>query len=86
MSELQAKKQSLVAAIAAKKQPYAAADAAWQAELVRLFGRNAGDVRYTDRATSGPTLAPLYAEVCRTRDAWHEAWDAWLEAMKEPTS
>lgn len=85
MNDLEAKKQSLVATIEAKKQPYAAADEAWSTELLRLFGHNAGDVRYTERGRTGPTLAPLHAEVCRTRDAWQEAWDAWLEAMKEPT-
>ncbi len=49
---------------------FAAADAAWQAELERLFGKNAGDIRYTLEGRSGPTLFQLYAEVRRTNDAW----------------
>ena len=51
-------------------QAYLAADKAWSTELERLFGRNAGDVRYTKEGCEGPTLAPLYAEYVRTGDAW----------------
>lgn len=31
-----------------------AADDAWQAELVRLYGREAGDARYDARGTATP--------------------------------
>lgn len=54
-------------------QAMVAADDAWQAELERLFGRNAGDVRYTEEGRTGPALAPLYAEYRRTCAAWHDA-------------
>jgi len=50
-----------------------AADDAWQAELERRFGKNAGDVRYTQKGQSGPVLVPLFEEARRTADAWHEA-------------
>jgi hypothetical protein len=53
-----------------------AADHAWSAELQRLFGRNAGDVRYTEQGRTGPTLAPLYEEFRRTSAAWREAVEA----------
>lgn len=46
------------------------ADNAWQAELERLFGRKAGDVRYTKEGRTGPTLEPLHAEFQRAGDAW----------------
>jgi hypothetical protein len=50
-----------------------AADAAWQAELERLFGKRAGDVRYTALGRIGPTLAPLYAEQQRASNAYVKA-------------
>lgn len=49
------------------------ADNAWQAELVRRFGKNAGDVRYTEKGQSGPILGPLFQNARRAADAWHEA-------------
>lgn len=49
------------------------ADNAWQAELDRLFGDRAGDVRYTEAGRTGPTLAPLYAEFRRTNDEYVHA-------------
>lgn len=52
---------------------FLAADAAWSSELQRLFGRKAGDVRYTKQGCIGPTLAPLAADYRRACDAWHEA-------------
>jgi hypothetical protein len=52
---------------------FVAADDAWQAELERLFGWRAGDVRYTTAGRTGPTLAPLYAEFRRTCNAWYAA-------------
>lgn len=69
---------------------YLEADRAWSAELQRLFGKNAGDVRYTDQGHTGPTLAPLYAEYRRTGEAWHTAIEAardeaayWAEYRRE---
>lgn len=49
------------------------ADEAWSKELQRLFGRDAGYIRYLDAGSIGPTLAPLYAEFRRAADAWHAA-------------
>lgn len=70
-------------------QTYLTADRAWSAELQRLFGRNAGDVRYTEQGRTGPTLAPLYAEYRRTSDIWHaaieEARRAALATAREET-
>jgi len=56
-----------------------AADNAWQAELERRFGRNAGDVRYTEKGRTGATLAPLYAEFRRTNDLWLKATAARMQ-------
>ncbi len=41
---------------------YAAADAdaAWSAELRRVFGKSSGDARYDARGTSTPELRRLY--------------------------
>jgi hypothetical protein len=65
--------------IAADEQrAHMAADDAWQNELVRLFGRRAGDVRYTEEGRTGPVLAPLYAEFRRTADCWRRTADAGL--------
>lgn len=36
-------------------------DAAWSAELKRVFGKAAGDARYDARGTSTPELARLCA-------------------------
>lgn len=47
------------------------ADEAWSAELERLFGGKAGDIRYTAEGRTGPTLTPLYAEFRRACEAWH---------------
>ena len=49
------------------------ADTAWQQELEKLFGKRAGDVRYTAEGRIGPTLAPLYAEFKRTNVAYVKA-------------
>lgn len=55
---------------------FIAADDAWQAGLERVFGRKAGDARYTAEGRTGPTLAPLYAEFRRTCAAWHAKQEA----------
>lgn len=36
-----------------------AADQAWHDELVKVFGKRAGDARYTAQGSSTPTLAAL---------------------------
>lgn len=40
------------------------ADKAWHDELVRLYGRQAGDARYDTRGTSTPRLEELW-RACR---------------------
>jgi hypothetical protein len=51
---------------------FAAADAAWSAMLGKLFGRNAGDVRYTKagKGEPGTELRALSDEFDRTREEW----------------
>jgi hypothetical protein len=58
---------------------FARADAAWSAELKLLFGKRAGDVRYTaqGRGTPGTTLRVRY----ENREAARLAWEA---AKAEP--
>jgi hypothetical protein len=53
------------------------ADDAWMAELVRIWGKDAGDVRYTShaRGDAGSTLRALY-------DARNAASDAWTNAKQ----
>ncbi len=54
------------------------ADNAWSAELGRLFGKRAGDVRYTKQGKGEPgsVLRATHDEFCRTRDAWYKAIDS----------
>ena len=63
----------VAAAVDAAYRAAVAADNAWSKELERLFGKDAGDVRYTQQGQSGPTLAPLYAAYRRANDAWFAA-------------
>jgi hypothetical protein len=51
-----------------------AADDAWQAELVRLYGRQAGDARYDARGRSTDTLARLAADKVAAGEAQHRAF------------
>ena len=53
---------------------FKAADHEWSAELKRLFGRNAGDVRYTKQGEGEPgtTLNACYLRFRRANDAWLE--------------
>lgn len=53
------------------------ADNAWSAELARLFGKHAGDVRYTlaGKGDEGSKLRELHD----ARMAAHAAWHATLE-------
>jgi hypothetical protein len=46
------------------------ADAAWHAELVRVFGKNAGDARYDKRGVSTETLRNLHTKFRETTSAW----------------
>jgi hypothetical protein len=48
------------------------ADDAWQAELVRQFGKKAGDIRYTEegKGVEGSELRRLYEAKRETNDAY----------------
>lgn len=54
---------------------WVAADQAWQAELVRVYGGGARDARYTQQGIATP-------ELLRLRDATRSAGEAWREATK----
>jgi hypothetical protein len=62
-----------------------AADDAWQAELIRLFGKKASDVRYQPASSGqeGSELRRLYLEFRRTSNALQAAWEAILAAQRE---
>jgi hypothetical protein len=51
-----------------------AADDAWQAEIVRLFGKQAGNARYDDRGHSTPHLADLQQAKYAADRELHEAF------------
>lgn len=50
---------------------FCAADELWSAELTRLYGRNSGDIRYTQEGTGKPgsLLRHLYEQRCYARVA-----------------
>ena len=50
-----------------------AADHAWQAELVRLYGASAGDARYDFRGIATPELLALYVEKRDSYEAYQVA-------------
>jgi hypothetical protein len=52
-----------------------AADEAWSAELQRLFGMRAGDVRYTVQGKGEPGTG-----LRRLHDEWVKANDEWVKA------
>ena len=54
-----------------------AADDAWGDELRRLFGKRAGDVRYTRQGMGDPE-----SELRRLHDAKVLTGDVWLSVMK----
>lgn len=60
-----------------RRQDFQAADDAWGRELVRLFGKNAGHVRYTaqGKGTTGTRLYALHYDREAARVAWHDAVD-----------
>ena len=53
------------------------ADEAWQRELARLFGKNAGDVRYTAKGSGsyGTELNRKYLDFLRATSEWRTAID-----------
>jgi hypothetical protein len=53
---------------------FSAACDAWSKSLRRAFGNRAGDRRYDmDKSGHPAECRALYAEFCRTRDAWYAA-------------
>lgn len=50
---------------------FAAADEAWQACLVRTFGKQAGDIRYTKLGHTHPDCADAYNRFRKARSAWY---------------
>ena len=55
---------------------FQAADAAWTAELIRIFGkRRARDIRYTKRSDGEPgsNLRLLYENRQMAMNAWHKS-------------
>jgi len=50
------------------------ADEAWQLELCRLFGGNAGDARYDQRGVSTPKLKELCAAKIAADERLAETW------------
>ncbi len=57
------------------------ADRRWSAELSRLFGKQAGDVRYTKRGEGEPgtELNAAYREFTRTSAEWRDSLRGWTE-------
>lgn len=53
-------------------QAFGSADARWSRELKRLFGKDAGDVRYSKRGEGSPgtELNAAYLEFERTGAEW----------------
>jgi len=49
------------------------ADAAWQAELGRMYGKRAGEARYDDRGRSTADLQYLFSEKVRADAVRHNA-------------
>ncbi len=54
-----------------------ATDDAWQAELVRCFGKQAGDVRYAKagKGEPGTPLRAAYEARKAAQEAWHAEWN-----------
>lgn len=52
-------------------------DEAWSKELVRCYGKDAGDVRYSDigRGTAGSHLRALFNARMEAQEAWHAEVD-----------
>jgi hypothetical protein len=59
------------------------ADNAWQAELVRLFKKNAGDIRYTDKGKGDPgsVLRTLHDQAETAKSAWMDVF--WEKIAEE---
>jgi hypothetical protein len=49
------------------------ADIAWQADLQRVYGNRAGDMRYTREGHSHPECIESYRRFCETGEQWRQA-------------
>lgn len=47
------------------------ADDAWQACLTQVFGKKAGDVRYTREGHTHPSCVEAYKRFVNARDEWY---------------
>ena len=56
-------------------KPFQDADDAWSAELVRLFGKSAGDARYGARGKGeeGSKLRQLHDARMAAQSRWHQS-------------
>jgi len=54
------------------RNAWVAADLAWQAELERVYGSNAGDARYDNRGTATDTLQALKRAMLVARIAYQD--------------
>lgn len=61
----------------AELQPFQVADDAWQVELVRVFGKNAGQARYEvrGRGNEGSELRRLHDTREAARMRWYQSAD-----------
>lgn len=57
------------------------ADAAWSAELQRVYGSRAGDARYDARGTATPTLRALSLAFQQAADAAYRRWELRAEVV-----
>lgn len=71
---LRASCDGITAAIRAASAAAYAADAAWQAELDRIYGSRAADARYDARGRATPRLAELDAQARATSAEMGAAW------------
>ena len=56
-------------------KPFQDADDAWSAELLRVFGKNAGDARYgtKGKGEEGSKLRSLYEARMLAQTIWHSS-------------
>ena len=56
-------------------EPFQTACDAWQSELTRVFGKNAGQARYEPRGQgdAGSALRQAYEAFAAARAAWHRS-------------
>jgi hypothetical protein len=73
--------KQLLEALTAAYATFAAADKDWQAALVVVYGKDAGDARYDERGYATPELDSLKAAVRVAKEAHHEAYVAFTRVL-----